>query len=86
MYIRKIRRCILVNNVCFYAALGFQVVFVIHSIKSASLNIYHTFIKPQQEEEEEEEEVLSHMTEALSLLMKRVSWQNGLTRTTLLPL
>lgn len=45
MYIRKICRCILiVNSVCLHrSSLRLLFVFVIYSIKSKSLNIYHIY-------------------------------------------
>lgn len=45
MYIRKICRCILiVNSVCLYhSPFRLLFVFIIYSIKSKSLNIYHIY-------------------------------------------
>lgn len=45
MYIRKICRCILiVNSVCLHhSSFWLLFVFVIYSIKSKSLNIYHIY-------------------------------------------
>lgn len=67
--------------------------FVIYSIKSKSLNIYHIYKIDKNSRGRGgrgSAELLAplclYMAEALSLLMKRVSWQKGLTRTTLLPL
>lgn len=89
MYIRKIRGCILiVNSVCLHRS-SFRL-FVIYSIKSKSLNIYHIYKMDKNSRGsrggQSTEPLCVYMSQALSLLMKRVSWQKGLTRTTLLPL